>query len=249
MMRLSLGGVAAAILSTAAFAQPAPPTPPGVAQGTTPVATVHPAPQIRTFVHRMPMKTETRDQVAAHVRDMFAKLDGNKDGYVTRDEAKAVHQAMAGGRRDKLTRRFVQQRAGGERDRGAMFDRLDTNRDGSISRQEFMTRRHVPGTPEGPTRVTILQNGREAVEVAGGPGTPGVRAMRFHRSGLAMGMHGRMFDMADANRDGRVSLQEATAAALQHFDQADANRDGRLTPDERTRMRHDHRVRVRRIRA
>ena len=248
MIRILLGS-AAALCTAAAFAQPAPPTPPGVAQGTAPMATVRPVPQVRTFVHRMPMKTETRDQVATHVRDMFAKLDGNKDGYVTRDEAKAVHQAMAAGMRDKLTRRFVQRRAGGERDRGAMFDRLDTNRDGSISRQEFMTRRHVPGTPEGPTRVTILQDGREPVEIAGGSGTPGVRVMRFHRSGLAMGMHGRMFEMADANRDGRVSLQEATNAALRHFDQADANHDGKLTPDERTKMRQERRVRVERIRA
>jgi hypothetical protein len=39
--------------------------------------------------------------------------------------------------------------------------------------------------------------------------------------------------MADANHDGRVSLQEATAAALQHFDRADLNHDGKLTPEER----------------
>ena len=73
--------------------------------------------------------------------------------------------------------------------------------------------------------------------------------MRFHRSGFGMGMHGAMFERADANRDGRVSLQEATNAALQHFDQADANRDGKLTPGERMRMRQERRVRVERIRA
>ena len=39
--------------------------------------------------------------------------------------------------------------------------------------------------------------------------------------------------MADANHDGRVSLQEATNAALQHFDRADLNHDGKLTPEER----------------
>ena len=247
MMRLSLGAVAAAILSTAAAAQQAPPTPPGVAQGTAPM--VRPAPQVRSFVHLMPMKTETRDEVVAHVRDMFARLDGNKDGYVTREEADARHRAMAGGMRDKVTRRFVERRAGGPRDRGAMFERLDTNKDGSISRQEFMAGRHAHGTREGPTRVRVLRDGAEQVDVAGGPGTPGVRVMRFHRSGFGMGMHGAMFERADANRDGRVSLQEATNAALRHFDQADANRDGKLTPDERMRMRQERRVRVERIRA
>ena len=46
-----------------------------------------------------------------------------------------------------------------------------------------------------------------------------------------------MFEMSDSNKDGRVSLQEATAAALQHFDMADANRDGQVTRDERKQMR------------
>jgi hypothetical protein len=43
--------------------------------------------------------------------------------------------------------------------------------------------------------------------------------------------------MADLNRDNRVSLQEATTAALQHFDRADLNRDGQVTPQERQQMR------------
>ena len=50
------------------------------------------------------------------------------------------------------------------------------------------------------------------------------------------GMGGHMFEMADANRDGRVTLQEATNAALRHFDTADVNRDGQLTPEERMQM-------------
>ena len=45
-----------------------------------------------------------------------------------------------------------------------------------------------------------------------------------------------MFEMADANKDGRVSLQEAQAAALQHFDMADTNRDGQITREERKQM-------------
>jgi len=44
---------------------------------------------------------------------------------------------------------------------------------------------------------------------------------------------GHLFEMADSNHDGRVSLQEAEAAALAHFDRADANHDGKITPDER----------------
>jgi hypothetical protein len=56
------------------------------------------------------------------------------------------------------------------------------------------------------------------------------------------GFGGHMFEMADANKDGRVSLQEAQAAALQHFDKADANRDGRITPEERRQMHQQMRA-------
>jgi hypothetical protein len=63
---------------------------------------------------------------------------------------------------------------------------------------------------------------------------------------MGMGLRGHMFDMADANRDGRVTLQEATAAAYRHFDMADVNRDGRITPDERMQMRQRMRTEHRR---
>lgn len=248
MMKLLLSGAAAAacVAIVPAVAQPAPP-PPGVAQGTAPIAPVPAVPRIQTQVFHMPMKTETRDEAVAHVREMFAKLDTNRDGFVTRAEADAAHQAMAGEMREKFAKHFTE---GGmpHPDRGAMFDRLDTNKDGSISRQEFISAKpdvheqrvfvmrdghgpvqvggHVPGTPEGPTRVTIMRDEH----------APG--GTLYHR-GMAMGMHGRMFENADANRDGKVSLQEMTNAALRHFDSADANHDGKLTPDERMQM-HQH---------
>ena len=266
MHKLLLAGAAATIATAALAAQPAPPTPPGVAQGTT---AVRPAPQVQTFVHRLPMKTETRDEVVAHVREMFARLDGNKDGYVTRAEADAAHQAMIGEMHDRFTKRF--EKADFPRpDRAAMFDKLDTNKDGSISRQEYMSAKpeirheshvfvmrdgeapvevgaagHVPGTPEGPARVTILQDGAPPLEMNSRPGEPGAKGIRMH--GMRMGMHGRMFEEADANHDGKVSQQEMTDLALKHFDSADANHDGKLTPDERMKMHEERRVEIRRI--
>jgi hypothetical protein len=56
--------------------------------------------------------------------------------------------------------------------------------------------------------------------------------MRMHGMGMG-GFGGHLFEMADTNKDGRVSLAEAQAAALAHFDRADLNHDGKLTPDER----------------
>lgn len=260
MNKLLLGvAAAAAVLATApAFAQPAPP-PPGVAQGTAPMmAPIPPLPprfNVQTF--RMPMKSETRDDVVAHVREMFGQLDANKDGFVTREEVDSAHQRMAGEFRDKFAKGLAMPGDFPKPDRGAMFDRLDTNKDGVISRDEFMAGKpdireqhvfvmrngeapvelgagHVPGKPEGPTRVTIMQDGRPPVEVGGAPGQPNAKIMRMH--GMGMSMHGKMFETADANHDGKVSLQEMTAAALQHFDSADANHDGKLSPEERMQM-------------
>jgi hypothetical protein len=122
-------------------------------------------------------------------------------------------------------------------DRGAMFDRLDANHDGSISRQEFMASQ--PRISE--QRVIVMRNGAPGVPpIAGAPGMPGMEHMEMMHMHAGMGFGGRLFDMADANHDGRVSLAEAQAAALAHFDKADFNHDGRITPDERQQMHRIH---------
>ena len=257
MNKLLLGGAAAAavLVIAPAFAQPAPPPPPGVAQGTAPMTAPTPPlpPQFNVQTFRMPMKSETRDDVVAHVREMFGQLDANKDGFVTHEEVDAAHQRMAGEFRDKFAKGLAMPGDFPKPDRGAMFDRLDTDKNGVISRDEFMAGKpdireqhvfvmrngeapvevgtgHVPGTPEGPTRVTIMQDGQPPAEI--GSRDPNVKIMRMH----GMGMRGKMFEAADANHDGKVSLQEMTASALQHFDSADANHDGKLSPKERMQM-------------
>ena len=228
MQKILFGGAFAVLAIAPALAQPAPPVAPVP-------PTAAPAPQVRTFVHRIPMKAATRDEVVKHVREMFVKLDTNKDGFVTREEAAATHKAMAG----KFRHRFVERvgRAEGPtRDRGATFNRLDTNKDGVITRDEFVSAQ--PQVRE--RRVIVMRKGEGPIQVDGAAGHPSIKAVRVHA--LGMRMHGKMFERADANRDGRVSLQEMTDAALQHFDSADANRDGKLTPEERMHMRQQRKA-------
>jgi hypothetical protein len=231
MNKLLIGGAAAALVVAIAplIAQPAPPQPPGVASGTAPAPIAPAAPQMHMMM--MSKKTITRDEAVSHVRDMFAKLDTNRDGYLTHEEVDALHAKMMGMHGDMEKR--LAEHGMPMPDRGAMFDRLDTNHDGSISRQEYMAAQ--PQVQE--RRVMVMHGGPD-----GAPGMPG-----SHMHGMGMGMHigGRLFDMADSNKDGRVSLAEAQAVALAHFDKADLNHDGKITPEERGQahqlMRGQHR--------
>ena len=208
-MKEFLIGAAGIVLAGAAIAQ-------------APVAQVAPAPQIAPMPPRAE-RIDTRDEMVAKVREHFAKLDTNRDGFLTKEEAEAGRMAM----RDHMRERFAD-RGGAHRmgDPAKAFDRLDTNKDGQISRDEF-----AKAHEERIERRVVIKDGQAT------PGAPGVppAGMRMHRMGGMMGGH--MFEMADLNKDGRVSLQEATDAAVRHFDMADTNHDGRITPDERKQIR------------
>jgi Ca2+-binding EF-hand superfamily protein len=153
------------------------------------------------------MGAQERSAIAGQVQAWFSRIDTNRDGFVTREEAQGARAMFRQNGPQRAERRqrapdpaMQQQR------RTAAFDRLDSNRDGAISRAEFM-------------QASALRTERRMVRR------------------VPMGLGGRMFEMADTNRDSRVSLQEATAAAYQRFDTADLNRDGRLTRDERMQRR------------
>jgi Ca2+-binding EF-hand superfamily protein len=181
----------------------------------------------------------TRASVEAMVQAKFARVDANHDGFVTREEADA-RRAEARGRMearhgDMEARRGEMTARGGDmqgrmRERQAeRFDRLDANKDGSISRAEFdaafaarAERRGEDGPGMGRGRMMRDHAMRE-----GGP-----REGRM-RGGMAGGFGANMFERLDTDHDGRVSLAEAKARALAMFDRVDANRDGTVTPDER----------------
>ena len=212
-MKEFLIGAAAIVVAGAAFAQAQAPTPQPVSQAPVP----HAAPPLTERI-------DTRDEMVAKVREHFAQLDANRDGFLTKEEADA-------GR--KLFRERIRERLGDRRDPGQAFDRLDTNKDGSVSRDEF-----TKGREERIERRMVVKDGQP---MPGGPGASPApnahRGFRMHRMGM---IGGHMFELADANKDSRVSLQEATDAAVRHFDRADANRDGRITPEERRQMRRQY---------
>lgn len=161
------------------------------------------------------LKPGTRAAVEARVEARFARADADRDGYVTQDEARARAEARRGVRMERR----------GER-RAGLFDRLDADHDGAISRAEFEAgagmrgeRRAMRGERRGP---------------------------RFaQRRGAMMGGFGaRAFAAMDANKDGRVALAEARSAALARFDRVDLDRDGTIGPEERNAAREAFRKRL-----
>jgi Skp family chaperone for outer membrane proteins len=167
-------------------------------------------------------RVQTRAEVQAKVAEHFAKVDANHDGSVTKAEADAAMQAF----HSKFSQNSKDRR---DDRRDNTFERLDSNRDGAVSRSEW-------------DADAAQRDQRIASRDRDGDGRPDARWSRHAGMG---GFGGRMFETADGNKDGRVTLQEAQAAALQHFDMADANRDGQITADERRqlheRMRAQHR--------
>jgi Ca2+-binding EF-hand superfamily protein len=141
---------------------------------------------------------------------MFARIDINRDGFITMAEAQALRGQARGPRMKRAERRMDPAR------RAQAFERLDANRDNVISRDEWARAQEARSQ-------RMAQRGQGA----------GMQRMR----GQGRMGGGMMLRMADADRDQRVSLQEATNAALQRFDRVDLNRDGQITREERQQAR------------
>ena len=175
----------------------------------------------------MPRAPMTRAEVEARVKTHFAEMDANKDGAVTQAEVDAARAAHKSKMQDE------------------MFAKIDTDKDGSISRAEFdahhqhMMSGHMPpppAAPGAPDAPPMAGHGdMKMMQMGHGKG-------RMGGMGAMGGMDARMFSMADANKDGKVTEAEATAAALSRFDAADTNKDGTISDAERQAAREKMRA-------
>jgi hypothetical protein len=134
-------------------------------------------------------KTMTWEQVKARADRMWERLDVNKDGMLDAADraAKSAEQ----------------------------FARIDTDKNGSISRDEFNAH-------------------HQQMKGHDGPRSGGHKGRKGGHGGAGMMMAGpHMAAMADANKDGTVTRAEFDAGVKAHFDMADANKDGKISPEER----------------
>jgi Ca2+-binding EF-hand superfamily protein len=222
MLKFLIGGAAAAAVLAIA---------PAMAQ------TAPPAPVIAHPPHMM--KAETRADVQARVGKMFARLDTNHDGFITKAEVDAM-QAERTQKIEQRAQRF---------DPTKIFARLDLNHDGQITQAEAEAARNarVQAKTGQPAQAHAAAFGGLFKRADANKDGVITRAefdtvanqmhARMEQAGLHGGFAGRMFDLADANKDGRLSLAEVQQMALQHFDRADLNHDGTVTPQERKQSR------------
>lgn len=156
-------------------------------------------------MHKQMSGPISRADVEKMVKEHFTKVDSDGDGYIMKAEADAARAKMTKDMRDEH------------------FKKMDANGDGSISRAEFDAQHSEP-----------MAMSHEKHEEA--PAGMAMKHDASHRSGMGMMMRhhgGGMFERADADKDGRVSLAEALAKPLAHFDKVDSNKDGTISPEER----------------
>lgn len=157
-----------------------------------------------------PGPPRTRAELQAKIAEHFRQADTNGDGVITAAERDAAREAMKAKWQERRAERKEQR-----------FAELDTDRNGSLSKAEFLAPR--AGRDD-------AKDGREGR----GPGKwshSGHHGGGFGRMGMGMG-GGQWFERADANKDGKLTLAEAQAGPLATFDKVDANKDGVISPEE-----------------
>lgn len=192
-------------------------------------------------IHGKMQRTEVRSEVPADVTRMFARLDANKDGFVTQQEMDALREQRVE-RMENRDEHF---------DAARMMGKFDANKDGRITRAEADAAITARKTAKGKdvaghgadrlfARADVNKDGvLTSAELASLK--PNEKRMERLAKGHG-GPMGHMFGAADPNKDGKISLAEAQAVALQHFDMADANHDGQVSPEERKAARQKMRA-------
>lgn len=174
----------------------------------------------------------TRAEFDAAQKARFDRLDANKDGQATPEEARAGHEAMA-------------KEAMAERQK-ARFAELDTDKNGQLSQAEFAA--GAPGGPNGRNpRMAFAPSGPgpRMAFARGGPGGPGFAMNRGPRpdGAVAPGQPGgppggppagapARAGRADADRNGSISFAEFSARGVEAFVRADADKNNVVTVAE-----------------
>jgi Ca2+-binding EF-hand superfamily protein len=158
----------------------------------------------------------TRAEFDAGRDAMFARLDQDHNGNLTREEMRA-------GRSERGHRGWRRHRGGGMH----VLTRADANNDGDITRDEFLAR-----PLEHFDRLDANDDG--VISTA-------ERPQRGERGGRGEGERRADRPNPDANGDGSFSRAEFAAMGAHVFERLDGDDDGRVTREEAQAARGHHR--------
>jgi Ca2+-binding EF-hand superfamily protein len=158
-------------------------------------------------------------------KHFFAEMDANKDGQVTRDEAKSA----------------------GDR----LFAKLDLNKDGSITQAEAQEGMKALGKERAEQRFVAKDTNKDGKLSADESKMPAERfakidankdgflskeelaqKLQARADGPRAKFGARQFERMDTDKNGTVTKAEAVAAAETRFAKIDANNDGVISEDE-----------------
>jgi Ca2+-binding EF-hand superfamily protein len=164
----------------------------------------------------------------------FAEMDANKDGKVTREEAKSagdrLFQKLDLDKDGTITEAEAQagMRALGKERAEARFDAKDTNHDGKLSAEESK----MPA--ERFTRIDANKDGFVTKDELS-------QAFQARGDGPKGKFGARQFAKMDSDKNGKVTKAEALSAAEARFAHLDTNHDGVITAEEMQNAVHHRR--------
>ncbi len=151
----------------------------------------------------------TRAEVEAKVKERFAMMDSNRDGFVAKAEVDALKAAKRKERQDRH------------------FAHMDANKDGTITRAEFDAGHGTRS--EGRAETREGRWGGKRLGMMGKRGDAMVDRQDADKDGRvslaeALAKPLARFDRADANKDGTLTPEERKAARQQMREEWRANR-------------------------
>ena len=177
--------------------------------------------------------TLSEAEVLASAEKIFERRDTNKDGAIDTADARPMKGKGHHGK------------GGGEERAERMLKRLDTNNDGKVSQDEMLagatqTFERFDADKNGEVAKAEVDAKREAFrdarkafrEVKATDGEARQAAREALRDARMDRMGARMFERADADKNGTLTKAEMETAANAMFKQRDSNGDGFITTDE-----------------